>query len=216
MLSIIIQEHNEPAEFVRKMVAQAEKIDINKEIIFVTSSSKKELEKKIGNTFYDLNIKIIPNIDSCGKARNIGGKEAIGTHFLYLDNHTCFSPETIEKMLNIYNYNTKAVVGAGIRWIDFPSCMAEKGVGIGYGLNFRFEKDIFEWNWLPPTHTDQPFYVPFVDGCAFMIDRHSFNELQSWGGWFEDHEGLGVEEEITMRLWRRCILMYLMTSYIIA
>lgn len=200
MISIISQEHNEDPSFVHKMVEQASKLKDVKEFIYVTSSSYKDFHDKFGD--FEIPVSIIPNVQSCGAARNEGGKFASGDKLLYMDSHVCFKPEAVDRLMQTLDTHQNAIVAPSLIPIGFPSCAIE-GNTAGYGVEFRFtEGNPFEWVWNQAVQYDQEFQVPFVCGCAFAMKKDTFNVLQSLGGFLSDHTGLSWEEEKSMRLWR--------------
>ena len=52
MLSIVVQEHNETSGFVAKMLSQAAALQMQKEVIYVTSMNWKEFYSKYGQFNY--------------------------------------------------------------------------------------------------------------------------------------------------------------------
>jgi len=203
MLSIIIQEHNEPVSFVKKMLEQANKLNMPREVIYVTSSSEADFIEKFKPFDYNYNfdIKIIGDTDSVGAGRNTGGLNANGDLLLFMDSHVCYTPATIERLTMTMNENWDITLSPAVDPIEFPSCQKLKG-GRGYGVAFGFKKGLWEWTWLPPESTTNSFNVPFVSDCCFMMTKNLLNRLQMYGGIIGDHTGNGWEVEACMRLWR--------------
>ena len=200
MSSLIIQEHNEGRTFVQKMLEQAAKLPMQKEVIYVTSTSLTKFQKDYGPFDYGYPVQIIDNIQSCGEARNRGGNAARGDTLLYMDSHVCFKPDMVDRLLQTLNQHQNAIVAPAIQAIEFPSC--EISGGLGHGVYFRFNKIPFEWVWEPALQTREEFKTPFVCGCAFSIKKNVFNILTRYGGFLSGHTGLSWEEEKSMRLWR--------------
>ncbi len=199
--SIIIQEHLEGREFVQKMLDQVKNIPLSKEVIYVTSMSINDFNKAYGPFNYKFPVSIIGNVQSCGEARNAGGKMALGENLLYMDSHVCFNYDNIKQLFTTLEKHPNAIVAPSIIPIDSPSCESSAG-GEGQGVAFYFEKTPFEWRWIPsPSSTDE-FKSPFVCGCAFSMKKQTFNVLTSYGGFLGAHVGLSWEEEKSMRLWR--------------
>lgn len=202
MLSIIIQEHNETKEFVKKMLNQASLLPQDKEVIYVTSMSYDDFYSKYGPFNYRFPIKIIGDVHSCGAARNVGGILASGDDLLYMDSHVCFNPNSVTRVLDTLNTHSDSIVAPAIKPMEFPSCTASNISVQGHGVAFRFTDKTFEWVWLPSERLDQEFKSPFVCGCAFSMKKDVFNILKEHGGFLSDHTGLSWEEEKSMRLWR--------------
>lgn len=203
-LSFIFQEHNESAAFVRKMITQTTKVPIRSEVIYVTSMRQQDFYNKFGP--FEVPVTIIGNVQSCGEARNQGGRRATGKTLLYMDSHVCFRPDMVTRLLDTLNRHQNAIVAPAVQAIEFPSCIPDKRTGgIGHGVYFRFNagKGIpFEWVWEPAQQTQEEFTVPFVCGCAFAMRKDLFSILDKHGGFLSGHQGLSWEEEITFRLWR--------------
>lgn len=199
-LSVIIQEHNEGRERVQRMVNQTAQLPIPAELIYVTSmKTVNEFNNKYGP--FRMPVSVIPNIQSCGAARNYGGRMAKGDTLLYVDSHVCFSPDMVNRLFMTLEAHRNAIVAPAIQAIEFPACTIAGGTG--HGVYFRFsEGHPFEWVWESAPRTDMEFEVPFVCGCAFSMKRDLFNILDSYGGFLGNHEGLSWEEEKSMRLWR--------------
>ncbi len=202
MISIIIGEHNEAKEFVHKMVAQVARLPYEKELIFATSSNFKDFYSKFGRLDnYKFPISVIGGADSCGAGRNVGGSSASGDMLLYMDCHVCFTPEAVSRLIATQKAHPDAVVAPALQHVKFPSC--EPAGGKGHGVAFRFtEGKPFEWVWLPAETEEHEYTSPFICGCAFMMKKDTFNVLNTHGGFLGSHQGLGFEEEKSLRLWR--------------
>lgn len=201
-LSIIIGEHNEAKEFVLKMISQVAQLPYKKELIFVTSSNFSEFYSKFGKMDnYKFPVSVIGGADSCGAGRNVGGSAASGDTLLYMDCHVCFSPESVYRLLKTLDQHPDAIVAPALRPVSFPGCDVEGGMA--HGVAFEFSNDgVFQWKWLPADRTDKEFPVPFVCGCAFSMNKSTFDVLNGMGGFLVGHQGLSFEEEASMRLWR--------------
>ena len=185
------------------MISQVAQLPYEKELIFATSSKYNEFYSKFGRMDnYKFPVSVIGGADSCGAGRNLGGQMASGDTLLYMDCHVCFSPESVSRVITTLKTRPNAIVAPSLQPIEFPECTPMPGVGKGHGVAFRFANHPFEWVWLP-SETDQHEYTsPFVCGCAFMMSKNTFNVLNTHGGFLKNHTGLGLEEEISMRLWR--------------
>jgi len=200
MLSIIIQEHNEPVEFITKMLQQVSKLPFRKEVIIGTSMNTTDFTKKFSPATYDYRVVILGDLKSCGAARNAGGLAATGNELFFLDAHVCFTPKAMLQVLDTLDRNPNAIVAPALQPTEFPSC--EQSGGIAYGVHYKFDKEPFQWTWFPATRQDKEFPVPFVCGCMFSIKKPIFNKLIAHGGFLSTHRGLSWEEEKCMRLWR--------------
>lgn len=200
MLSIIIQEYLEGRQFVQKMVAQAASLPMTKEIIFVTSKSYSEFTDAYGP--FSTPVTIFGNIQSPGSGRTIGAAQAVGDTLLFMDCHTCFDWKNTSTLLATLDRHPDAIVGPGIRPVEFPSCQYSPNSGIGYGIAYRFTSSPFEHMWLPAETTQMEFKVPFICACMFAARKTTMDHLRSYGGFLTPPTGVGWEEEIAMRLWR--------------
>lgn len=200
MLSIIIQEHNEGKERVQKMLQQASLLQIEKEVLYITSMPYKDFYNKYGPFNFKFPVTVIGGIQSCGASRNVGGQYSSGDTILYMDSHVCFNPQNVNRLLTTLEAHKNAIVAPAVQAIDFPSCKIEGATG--HGVAFRFTDRPFEWVWLPAERQDREFEVPFVCGCAFAMKKDLFNILNGVGGFLGAHTGLSWEEEKSMRLWR--------------
>lgn len=189
MISAVVQAHKEPhlLHFL-KSLRESSLID---EVILVTRSIITSEEQDLVDVH-------IMGITSCGGARNAGGALASNQFIFFSDAHVCFDDDSLKRLCDAsLKYN--AVAAPAIGACDYPNC-EERG-GYAYGVRFSFKRKPFEWVWLSKMD-DKPFYVPFVCGCAFVMQKKHFNLLRKLGGFLHDHEGLGWEEEFTMRLYR--------------
>jgi hypothetical protein len=68
---------------------------------------------------------------------------------------------------------------------------------------YRFVTVPFEWVWLPPKTTEEPFPVPMVCGCAFTMKKNLFRKFDDYGGFlYSEVGGAGAEEDAGIRIWR--------------
>lgn len=200
LLSIIIQERNEGRPFVRKMVEQVSRLTQSKELIFVTSSKFAEFYSKYGPFNYGFPVSVIGGIHSPGSGRSIGTRAASGEILIYMDCHVCFTPDKINKLLQTLNRHPTAVIAPSLQGVDFPSCASEGG--IAYGVSFSFIDQPYRWDWMPPTSNTQEYKTPFVCACQFMANKKTMDHVMSYGGFLTPPTGVGMEEEIFMRLQR--------------
>ena len=192
MLSIIIPEHKEK-EFIEPMLAQIEQhlIDQDKEVIISTSAH--ELEIKGDYTFQ---IRVITDIKSSARARNVGAEQAEGDMLFFCDVHCClFSKQNMNLLFHTLKHYPNAAVVPGIQPTTFPRC--ERSEGVGYGVYFDFSKTPFGWAWMSK-EKDEPYITPFGSACAFIIRKNVFWE--SLFGFLDPGLGVGFEEEIFIRL----------------
>lgn len=202
MLSVIIGEHNESPVYVRKMIEQVSRLPYKKELLFVTSSKYSDFYSKFGRMDnYKFPVSVIGGADSCGAGRNTGGQAASGDTLLYMDCHVCFTPQAVDRLLQTLRAHPNAIVAPALQPVEFPSCAPEGGKGHGVAFSFSKQKP-FEWTWLPSETEAHEYTSPFVCGCAFMMKKDTFNVLNTHGGFLGSHQGLGFEEEKSMRLWR--------------
>lgn len=200
MTTLIIQEHNERTGYVTEMLKQAAAVPQIKEVIICTSADITTFDKPEYHTF-SLPVRIIGNIHSCGRARDVGARLAIHQFLLFTDCHVCFKPEDVKTLMKTFEqFPSVGIIAPCIHPIkDFPSCEPEGGSA--GGVAFFFDKTPFEWRWLPSEDTN-PHKVPFCCGCAFMMKKDTYTKLTPYGGFLGSHTGLGIEEEVAMRLWR--------------
>jgi glycosyltransferase involved in cell wall biosynthesis len=192
MISIIIPEHKEE-QFITPMLDMINNsVPSPKEVIFVSSAPSLPIPNK---NKYRFSIRVIPNILSAGKARNIGAQQAIGNVLLFMDCHVCLL-SGFSNLLDTLKKNPKAVVIGGIQPIAFPGCSTNMGGGIGWGVYFS---GWWQWHWGAKDPNQDVFPVPFSCACFEMMKRQTFYD-SIWG--FIDVVGLGIEEEINMRLLR--------------
>jgi len=200
MISFIVQEYKEDREFIEKMLQQISQVPHEKELVFVVGEPGVDMMwvRELAN----FPVKVIGSIESCGQARNVGARNA--AHYsealIFLDCHTCFTPEAIDRWMNTLWSHPEAAVGPAIQVVQFPSC--EPSGGFGHGVAFKFVKHPFEWVWLPSPKDETIFPVPTTCGCAFAMTPATFRDLDSYGGFLWTHRGLGWEEEYGIRLWR--------------
>lgn len=202
MITIGIQEHNENKAFILKMLSQISQLSIDKEVIFATSSGFQEFYSKYGTLDnYGFPISVIGKMDSCGAGRNAIGRMASGDPILFLDAHICFTPDAVSRVLATQKAHPDAVIAPSLQPVAFPECTPEGGKGHGVAFSFS-QQTPFEWTWLPSETEAHEYTSPFVCGCAFMMKKETFNVLNTHGGFLGSHQGLGFEEEKSMRLWR--------------
>ncbi len=199
-LSIIVVEHNESRSFVQKMFEQVSLLPYTKELIFVTSLPFKEFYTKYGPFKSRFPVSVIGNIQSAGSARTIGAQAASGDRLIFMDCHVCFTSDKVAKLLATLERHKDGVVGPAVQIIDFPSCKPDGG--IAYGVMFNFLKYPYEWVWLPPESTESEYRTPFISACQFACKKSTINHLLSYGGFLTPQIGVGMEEEIFMRLQR--------------
>lgn len=203
MLTFIFQEHNEGSEFISKMLSQVEAIPQKKEVVIVSSSLYPDFFKKYSNlnlSQYDFNVTLIGGINSCGAARNVGAKTAIGEDLIFCDMHVCFAPEAVMQLLQTLNTRSNAVVAPSLAVGEFPSCKVSGG--IAHGVVFRFVDTPFQWVWEPAETNEHEFEAPCCCGCAFSMKKKTYDVLAKYGGFLGTHVGLSWEEEMSIRLWR--------------
>jgi len=202
MLSIIIGEHNEDVSYVRRMISQVAQLPYEKELIFATSSKYNEFYSKFGRMDnYKFPVSVIGGADSCGAGRTVGGVHSSGDVLLYTDAHVCFTPKEVDRLLTTQSSHPDAIIAPSLQPVAFPECTPEGGKGHGVAFSFS-EQTPFEWTWLPSETEAHEYTSPFVCGCAFMMKKDTFNVLNTHGGFLGSHQGLGFEEEKSMRLWR--------------
>ena len=203
MISFCLQEHEETQGFVKRMLDLVAAIQQRKEMLIATSASYEEFMAKYGSVLkmYDLPIRVFGGIDSCGAARNVCARNAIGEDIIFCDMHVCFTEKDVSRLLATLAEHKNAVVGPAIQPGEFPSCEASPG-GKAHGVAFRFVDRPWEWVWIPADTTEHEFHVPFVCGCAYAMKKQTFNLLARYGGFLHSLKGLGAEEEFGMRLWR--------------
>jgi len=192
MISVIIPEHKDEQFVVPMLDIINISVPSPKEVIFVSSAPYLDIPNK---NKYQFAIRVIPNILSAGKARNIGAKEAVGDTLLFVDCHVCFL-SGFSYLLDTLKKNPKAVVIGGIQPISFPGCSTNMGGGVGWGVYFS---GWWQWHWGAKDPKLDVFPVPFSCACFEMMKRQTFYD-SIWG--FIDVIGLGIEEEINMRLLR--------------
>jgi len=202
MLSIIIQEHNESKAFVRKMLEQTGQLSMDKELIFVTSKPYQQFyDEYLKGYTYRFPVSVIGNIQSPGAGRNEGARMAEGEDLLFLDCHVCFTPSTVERILNTLEKNPLDFIGGGLTHVLFPDCSFTGGVGYGAVFRFRMDGQPWEWTWLGKER-DEPYPVPFICACQIACKKKTMNHLLSYGGFLTPEVGVGMEEELFMRAWR--------------
>ena len=200
MISIIIQEHNETRPFVHKMIEQVATIPIQKELLFITSASFTDFQKKYGPLPTTYPITVYGNIQSPGSGRTLGAQKASGENLLFLDCHVCFQPNDVLRLIDTLDRHPSDLVGPGLYPIDFPSCIREGAPG--YGIAYTWINEPYEWTWLPKLSDTNEFLVPHICACQFMCKKETMNVLRSHGGFLTPEIGVGMEEEIFMRLGR--------------
>jgi len=200
MISIIIQEHNEGKEFVQKMIRQVAALPQKKELLFVTSATNTEFLSKYGPFREKFPVSIFGNIHSPGNGRSLGGQKALGDTLVFMDCHVCFTTEKMKKLIATLEQHPNSAVGPALQMVDFPSCKVEGGTG--YGIAFSFIDQPFKWNWVQEESKTNIFRSPFICACQFAIKKDTFNHLLRYGGFLSPPVGVGMEEEIFMRLQR--------------
>lgn len=188
-VSVIIPEHKENECSVPMLDILEENIPSLREVIFVTSNANLKVAKK-----YGFSIRVIPNVHSAGMARNKGAFAATSDVLMFADCHVCFHTD-IAPLFDTLEKNPNSVVTGGIQPTDFPSCET-KWSGIGWGVYFD---GWWNWHWGTKSGSEAVFPVPFSCACFEVMRKQTF--LNSvWG--FITVRGLGIEEEMNMRLAR--------------
>lgn len=201
MISVIIQEHEEGAPFVHKMVEQVARLPYEKELIFVTSAKFNDFYSKYGKLDnYKFPVSVIGNIQSPGSGRSIGAREASGDTLIFMDCHVCFTPEKMAKILSTLSRHENDIVAPSMQVVDFPSCKVEGG--IGYGIAFSFIDQPYKWEWVAPASTTHEYQTPFACACQFLCKKKTMSHLLGYGGFLTPPVGVGMEEEIFMRFQR--------------
>ena len=212
MISVIIPEHKEQQFVVPMLDIINRNVPSPKEVIFVSSAPYLDIPNK---NKYQFAIRVIPNVMSSGKARNIGAREAVGDTLLFMDCHVCFL-SGFSYLLDTLKKNPEAVVTGGIQYVEFPSCPYGTNAAVGYGAHFSGWWR--QWHWGAKDPKKDVFPVPVSCACFEMMRRQTFYD-SIWG--FIDVDGLGIEEELNMRLLRfghpticdsRCIVGHLFKS----
>ena len=189
-VSVIVPEHHEP-EYVIPMLDQIqEHVPSLKEVIFVSSASSLIIPKQR----YSFPIRVVTNVRSAAAARNQGARVAKGDILMFADCHICFLTD-VQPLLDTLNSNPNSVVTAGIQPIEFPGCKI-KWSGIGWGVYFD---GWWNWHWGAKTTNEDSFRVPFACACFEVMSKQTFQN-SVWG--FIVVRGLGIEEELNMRLAR--------------
>jgi len=199
-LSLIVVEHDETRAFVSKMVEQVSRLPQSKELIFVTSLTFKDFYAAYGPFKEKFPVSVIGNIQSPGSGRSIGARAASGTNLFFSDCHVCFTPEKIAKLLSTLARHENDMVAPSMQVVDFPSCKVEGG--IGYGIAFSFIDQPYKWEWLPQESSSHEYQTPFACACQFMCKKKTMDHLLSYGGFLTPPVGVGMEEEIFMRIQR--------------
>lgn len=201
MLSVVVQEHKEGNPFIQKMIQQVSALPSPVELIFVTSAMHFEFVEMYNIPFTNFPIRIVENIHNPGDGRNEGGRAAIGDTVLFLDCHTCFTPRAIMGIKSFCDSHPNDVIAPSLQAVSFPECTLDSPT-IAYGVAFTFRDTPFEWTWISPESYVIPTVVPMVCACAFMIKKRVFDEILQYGGFLAPRLGVGMEEEIFMRLAR--------------
>ena len=220
-VSFIFQEHKEERSHLDQMLSQVDAITLGKkEVVLVTSAAEKDFERdyKIEIDKYEYPIKVIGDVQSCGEARNVGGKQAAYDNLVFCDLHICFTQNSLQRLLETLNKHPNAAVGPAISPGEFPSCSCEplvsdssnaefpncgRGESVAGGVAFGFKaNEPWQWEWLPLEGKEKEERVPLVCGCAFSMKKDLFNLLMDYGGFLHSDMGLGAEEEFGCRLAR--------------
>jgi len=203
MLSIIIRDFNESAVFVNKMLSQCSKINLKKEVIYVSNAPYRDFVKKVESSNLPFLTHFVGNIESSGEALNRGGIASSGDILLFMDSHVCFDESNILRLLDTQARRPMSVIGPAIvSRPNFPECTTGAN-DKGYGSAFYFSPGRpFDWKWLPPSSTTNEFKIPFVCACSFMIPKQLFDILQKYGGFIGKYQGMNFDEEPFMRLAR--------------
>lgn len=192
MLSIIIKEHQERPDHIKKMLTQINNLNMEKELLFVTSMDTCAFDR-YNSSQYNYDIRIIPNIMSCGSAVNIGVESANTENVLILDSHVCCDNQNVKRLIDTLEEYPTCIITPGIRHVDFPDCESNNDGYVAHGGKIKISKDGFQWIWLDSKEKGA-VPIPLACACAFMVKKNTFEKLK--GIKFD------FEEERSMRLWR--------------
>ena len=202
------------------MLSQVDAITLGKkEVILVTSAAEKDFERDYKTEIdkYEYPIKVIGDVQSCGEARNVGGKQAAYDNLVFCDLHICFTQNSLQRLLETLAKHKESAVGPAISPGEFPKCSCEPlvsdssnaefpncgcGESVAGGVAYRFVENPYEWVWTNGTETEKEYRVPLCCGCAFSMRKKLFDLLMDYGGFLHSDTGLGAEEEACCRLAR--------------